>query len=164
MERNSDVVAMASYAPLFVNVNHRGWNPDLINFDSSRAYGIPSYHVQKLFSEQPRRCDRCRVDVEPPELRGTAHGRGRSAWEPGPPRPNSRTSRSRMAIETLFVGRPQDGTEGWKLLGGDWKVKDGRLAADQRSGEHPRGRRRQAAGPTTRSASRPASSAARRVS
>jgi alpha-L-arabinofuranosidase len=51
MERNSDVVVMAAYAPLFVNVNHRKWNPDLINFDSSRVYGLPSYYVQKLFAE-----------------------------------------------------------------------------------------------------------------
>lgn len=50
MERNSDIVKMASYAPLFVNLNHRAWNPDLINFDSSRWYGIPSYYVQKMFS------------------------------------------------------------------------------------------------------------------
>lgn len=51
LERNSDVVVMASYAPLFVNLNHRAWNPDLINYDSSRWYGLPSYFVQKLFSE-----------------------------------------------------------------------------------------------------------------
>ena len=50
MERNSDVVLMASYAPLFVNVNNRAWNPDLIDYDSSRVYGTPSYYVQKLFS------------------------------------------------------------------------------------------------------------------
>ncbi|MEJ5169881.1 MAG: alpha-L-arabinofuranosidase C-terminal domain-containing protein [Fimbriimonadales bacterium] len=50
MERNSDVVAMASYAPLFANVNHKGWNPDLICFDGLRAYGTPSYYVQKLFA------------------------------------------------------------------------------------------------------------------
>src|SRR5262249_1113430 len=49
--RNSDVVVLASYAPLLVNLNHRAWNPDLINFDSSRWYGLPSYYVQKLFSE-----------------------------------------------------------------------------------------------------------------
>ena len=42
MERNSDVVAMASYAPLFANVNYKKWNPDLINFDASRSYGTPS--------------------------------------------------------------------------------------------------------------------------
>ena len=51
MERNSDVVVMASYAPLFANVNYKKWNPDLIDFDSSRAYGIPSYYVQQMFSE-----------------------------------------------------------------------------------------------------------------
>ena len=49
MERNSDVVVMASYAPLFANVNYKKWNPDLMNFDSSRVYGLPSYYVQKMF-------------------------------------------------------------------------------------------------------------------
>ena len=51
LERNSDEVVMASYAPLLVNLNHRAWNPDLINFDSSKWYGLPSYYVQKLFAE-----------------------------------------------------------------------------------------------------------------
>ncbi|MBS1726332.1 MAG: alpha-L-arabinofuranosidase [Armatimonadetes bacterium] len=50
MERNSDVVRMASYAPLFANVNAKAWNPDLIYFDSSNVYGTPSYYVQKLFA------------------------------------------------------------------------------------------------------------------
>jgi alpha-L-arabinofuranosidase len=50
MERNSDVVKMSSYAPLFVNVNNRAWNPDTICFDSSNVYGTPSYHVQKMFA------------------------------------------------------------------------------------------------------------------
>jgi alpha-L-arabinofuranosidase len=51
MERNSDVVKMASYAPLFANVNHKTWNPDLINFDNHRAFGTPSYYVQQMFSQ-----------------------------------------------------------------------------------------------------------------
>lgn len=51
MERNSDIVTMAAYAPLFCNDNHKRWPVNLINFDSSRWYGIPSYYVQKLFSE-----------------------------------------------------------------------------------------------------------------
>ncbi len=50
MERNSDVVVMSSYAPLFAQVSGKGWNPDLINFDSARSYGTPSYYVQKMFS------------------------------------------------------------------------------------------------------------------
>jgi alpha-L-arabinofuranosidase len=50
MEKNSDVVVMNSYAPVFVNVNDRKWNPDLINFSTSDVYCTPSYYVQKLFS------------------------------------------------------------------------------------------------------------------
>ena len=50
MERNADVVTMASYAPLFVNANDRAWNPDAIVFDSLRSYGTPSYWVQQMFS------------------------------------------------------------------------------------------------------------------
>ena len=41
LERNADLVVLASYAPLFANVNYKKWNPDLINFDSSRAFGLP---------------------------------------------------------------------------------------------------------------------------
>ncbi|MBB3188100.1 alpha-L-arabinofuranosidase C-terminal domain-containing protein [Microbacter margulisiae] len=50
MERNSDIVEMGSYAPLFCNANHRAWPINLINFDSYRWYGIPSYYVQEMFS------------------------------------------------------------------------------------------------------------------
>ncbi|MCO5612500.1 hypothetical protein L7F22_066768 [Adiantum nelumboides] len=49
LEKNSDVVEMASYAPLFVNNNDRRWNPDAIVFDSWQSYGTPSYWVQTLF-------------------------------------------------------------------------------------------------------------------
>ncbi len=51
MERNSDHVVMASYAPLFANVNAKAWNPDLIYFDAKDVYGTPSYYVQKLFAQ-----------------------------------------------------------------------------------------------------------------
>ncbi|MBN2296176.1 MAG: hypothetical protein JXM70_27340 [Pirellulales bacterium] len=50
LERNSDIVVMAAYAPLFVNVHDRRWPVDLIGFDNSRCYGTPSYYVQKLFA------------------------------------------------------------------------------------------------------------------
>ena len=47
----SDIVEMASYAPLFVNTNDRRWNPDAIVFNSSHLYGTPSYWVQRFFAE-----------------------------------------------------------------------------------------------------------------
>ncbi|HKI69238.1 MAG TPA: alpha-L-arabinofuranosidase C-terminal domain-containing protein, partial [Verrucomicrobiae bacterium] len=51
MEKNSDVVNLCSYAPLFENVNQPNWRVNLIRFDSSRVVGRSSYQVQKLFAE-----------------------------------------------------------------------------------------------------------------
>ncbi|MEN3282213.1 MAG: hypothetical protein V7607_3353 [Solirubrobacteraceae bacterium] len=50
LQRNSDVVEMASYAPLLANASYVNWSPDLIWFDNARVYGTPSYWVQRLFS------------------------------------------------------------------------------------------------------------------
>ncbi|GAA2859308.1 hypothetical protein GCM10010517_17840 [Streptosporangium fragile] len=50
VERNSDVVELASYAPLLANVDYVDWSPDLIWFDNDQLYGSPSYHVQRMFS------------------------------------------------------------------------------------------------------------------
>jgi len=50
LEKNSDKVIMASYAPLFNRVDYSQWVPDLIWFNSTQAYGTPSYYVQLLFS------------------------------------------------------------------------------------------------------------------
>lgn len=51
VERNSDLVKMASYAPLFENVNDRVWPTNLIWFDSYRVMGRSSYQVQKMYAE-----------------------------------------------------------------------------------------------------------------
>ncbi len=52
MERNSDLIKMQCYAPLFVNVNPgaRQWRPDMIGYDAISAYGSPSYYAFQMFS------------------------------------------------------------------------------------------------------------------
>ncbi|WP_242691533.1 alpha-L-arabinofuranosidase C-terminal domain-containing protein [Desertivirga arenae] len=50
LERNADVVYMASYAPLFAHIDGWQWTPDMIWVDNLRSYGTPNYHVQKLYS------------------------------------------------------------------------------------------------------------------
>ncbi len=50
LERNADVVHLASYAPLFAHAEGWQWTPDLIWFDNLTSYGTPNYYVQKLFS------------------------------------------------------------------------------------------------------------------
>lgn len=51
MENRGDRIRIASYAPLFCNENDRKWPVNLINYNGSTAYGIPSYEVQKSFAE-----------------------------------------------------------------------------------------------------------------
>ncbi len=50
LERNADLVTMASYAPLFGNVDAWQWSPNLIWVDTLHSFGTPSYYVQKMFS------------------------------------------------------------------------------------------------------------------
>jgi len=52
MEKNSDIVVMNCYAPMFVNVNPgaRQWRPNLIGYDGLHVYGSPSYYAITLFS------------------------------------------------------------------------------------------------------------------
>jgi alpha-N-arabinofuranosidase len=77
MERNSDLVIMESYAPLFVNVNKGGmqWPTDLIGFDAMRSYGSPAYYAQQMFSTH-------HGDVVLPE---TAQGVPTREWQPPAP-------------------------------------------------------------------------------
>ncbi|KAJ3683001.1 hypothetical protein LUZ60_013228 [Juncus effusus] len=49
LEQNSDVVQMASCAPLFVNDNNRQFSPDAIVFNAYQQYGTPSYWMQHFF-------------------------------------------------------------------------------------------------------------------
>ena len=51
MERNSDVVKMSSYAPLFENENRRDWPCNLIHINSQEVYGRASYYVQQMAAE-----------------------------------------------------------------------------------------------------------------
>jgi alpha-N-arabinofuranosidase len=50
MERNSDLVTMQCYAPIFANVNEYQWRPNLMGYDALQAFGSPSYHALRLFS------------------------------------------------------------------------------------------------------------------
>ena len=122
IERNSDIVVMASYAPLFANLGNKNWNPDLIYFDSSRVVSTPSYHVQRLFSEN-------RGDVVlPTEVSVTApetarHGAiGLGTW-------NTQASYSNVVVtkagQTLYQSSFASGATGWRVYNGTWTATGG---------------------------------------
>lgn len=48
LERNGDVVAMSSYAPLLCREGHGNWNPDMIYFNATDIHLTPGYYVQQL--------------------------------------------------------------------------------------------------------------------
>jgi len=51
LERNGDVVHMASYAPLLAKEGHTQWNPDLIYFNNTTVKPTVGYYVQQLYGE-----------------------------------------------------------------------------------------------------------------
>lgn len=51
LERNADVVYMATYAPLFAHSEGYQWDPDLIWFDNLTSVRTPSYYVQQMYAQ-----------------------------------------------------------------------------------------------------------------
>ena len=51
LERNADIVHMATYAPLFAHVEGWQWRPDMIWFDNSDSFRTASYYVQQLYAQ-----------------------------------------------------------------------------------------------------------------
>ena len=128
MERNSDVVLMASYAPLLVNLNHRAWNPDLINFDSSKWYGLPSYYVQQLFA-QNRGDEYLPTEVRSPVVEPPVTGGmiGVGTWNTAAEFKDVKVTAPDGT--TLLESDFSKDTKGWNLLGdgAQWKAQDGAL-------------------------------------
>ncbi|MDW8104800.1 MAG: alpha-L-arabinofuranosidase C-terminal domain-containing protein [Armatimonadota bacterium] len=123
LERNGDLVIMASYAPLFVNTHARQWNPDLIVFDSARVYGTPSYYVQQLFSRYrgthvlPLKLEAPAISVTEP--RGAI---GLGTWSTQAEYRDVRVTRNG---QTLFSADFTQGAAGWRVVRGDWQVVEG---------------------------------------
>jgi alpha-L-arabinofuranosidase len=126
LERNSDIVIMASYAPLFVHLNHRSWNPDLINFDGSSWYGLPGYYVQQMFSEN--RGDvilPISVDAPPADAGVRSGAIGVGTWKTQAEFKDVKVTAPDGQV--LFTSDFRTNSDGWKLLGGDWQVAGGVL-------------------------------------
>jgi alpha-N-arabinofuranosidase len=115
MERNADVVRMASYAPLFGHAEAWQWTPNLIWCDTLRVYGTPNFYVQLLFS---RKSGRCRTaarlfDGTPPvQRRRTARG----ACSPAPSW--RAIARSDFWLSIPRTRRPRQNSPGWLRQGG----------------------------------------------
>ncbi len=126
MERNSDVVVMASYAPLFANVHFKGWNPNVINFDASRSYGTPSYYVQQMFAQN--RADKILpVDFKAePQKSEPLHGAvGVGTWET---EVEFKDIKVTLGSKSLFTSDFSKSLHDITSSSGDWITKDNAIA------------------------------------
>jgi alpha-L-arabinofuranosidase len=119
---------MGSYAPLFCNFNHKAWPVNLINFDSYRWYGLPSYYVQEIFANNQGTVT-LTVNIENAPIINPPYSSGRIGLG---------TWLNAAEFKDLKVVAP-DGTilykadfmkniDDWKKIGqGQWSVQDGVL-------------------------------------
>ena len=134
MENNSDVVAMNSYAPIFVNENDARWRPDMIRFNSYQSMGTPSYYVQKLFPNNVGTrvvrtdCSWTLIKPEPKQEAQLPVRVGLGSWNT-----NVHFRNPRLIVDggELPVGDLSE----WKTVSGNWSVENDELV--QRSKLEP---------------------------
>lgn len=126
MERNPDVVLMASYAPLFQNVNNNNWRPDAIYYNNNQRMGTPSYYVQQMFGVN-RGDFLLPATVTATTTPSTNHGAiGVATW-------NTQSAYSNLVVvagtNLLYQSdfTTPAGTNGWTLGSGTWVVTGGML-------------------------------------
>ncbi|MCQ2197058.1 MAG: carbohydrate binding domain-containing protein [Bacteroidaceae bacterium] len=124
MENNSDVVAMNSYAPIFVNENDARWRPDMIRFNSNQSMGTPSYYVQQLFANhigtQVLKTDYTwkLVKPQPKEEVKKDVQVGLATWN---------TQAQYRNAQLIVDGQPIDISDfgKWNAVDGQWQLNDG---------------------------------------
>jgi alpha-L-arabinofuranosidase len=128
MENNSDVVAMNSYAPIFVNENNVAWQPDMIRYNAAKVVCTPSYYTQKLMAnnigDYVLKVDQTNPykDEPVPEDTLKACSVGLGTWRTG----------VTFADATLKCGGAEQkndfpSTDGWNKTGGQWSTSSDAL-------------------------------------
>ncbi|WP_261383021.1 alpha-L-arabinofuranosidase C-terminal domain-containing protein [Glutamicibacter halophytocola] len=125
LERNSDVVKLASYAPMFANEDYVQWAPDMMWFDNDQSWGSANYYNQKLWMNNVG------DQVVPSELSGNsstaadlAGGVFLSSWQTKTAYDNVKVTDNSSGQE-LFSDDFSDDSN-WEAQRGNWKIKDGR--------------------------------------
>ena len=130
LERNADVIEMACYAPLLVNINPgaRQWSTNLIGYDALTSFGSTSYYMQKMFAEN-------KGDVVLPTTLAqmmptddtvikSQGGVGVGTWKTQAEFKDAKVARG---TETLFMSDFTKPTTNWTFSRSDWKTADGVL-------------------------------------
>jgi hypothetical protein len=132
LQRNADVVRLASYAPLLSNESHVQWNPDAIWFDNDESWETPNWEVQKLFGNNvgdevvPSTFDGAVTSAQ--DITG---GVFLSTWSTSAAYDNV-TVTSNDTDEVLFSDEFGDASQ-WTPQSGSWAASDGRYVQSSTS-------------------------------
>ncbi|WP_186816383.1 alpha-L-arabinofuranosidase C-terminal domain-containing protein [Cellulomonas aerilata] len=140
LERNSDIVKMASYAPIFANEDYVQWrDANMIYFDNDESWGTPNYHVQQLFSTNrgdqvvPSQFDTEEIEVPTEDVSG---GVFLSTWATSAAYDNLEVTAE--SGEVLYAEDFSDGAADWTPERGTWAVTDGRYVQSSTTVEDAR--------------------------
>ncbi|MGI5189306.1 alpha-L-arabinofuranosidase C-terminal domain-containing protein [Promicromonospora sp. CA-289599] len=124
IERNADLVELASYAPMFANEDYVQWSPDLMWFDNDESWGSTSYYTQQMFmtntGDQVVPSTHDGPEETPADISG---GVFLSTWETQAAYDDVQVT-SNESGEVLFSDTFDDASQ-WDPQAGSWAVSDG---------------------------------------
>lgn len=132
LERNSDIVKMACYAPLFGNSTLSQWTPDMIFFSNDSLMLTPNYYVQKLFANNVG-VNILPSTLEVKEYDSSANYSGKiglGSWMTSVSYDNLKIVSNEdgtVLYETDFSSDSVLKDDNWEAHTGNWSIKDGRL-------------------------------------
>ncbi|MFF8969348.1 alpha-L-arabinofuranosidase C-terminal domain-containing protein [Streptomyces sp. NPDC014995] len=125
LERNADIVKLASYAPLFANEDYVQWSPDMVWFNNHASWNSANYEVQKLFMTNVGDRVVPSTATGTPSLQGPITGAvGLSTWATTAAYDDVKVTDADG--DTLLTDDFSAGASQWTHTGGgSWSLQDG---------------------------------------
>ncbi|MFI1033253.1 alpha-L-arabinofuranosidase C-terminal domain-containing protein [Streptomyces sp. NPDC020951] len=136
LERNADVVKLASYAPLFANEDYVQWSPDMVWFNNHASWNSANYEVQKLFMTNVGDRVVPSTATGTPSLTGPITGAvGLSTWATSAAYDDVRVTDADGAplLSDDFSG---DASKWTHTGGGSWALQDGQYVQTDTAAEN----------------------------
>ncbi|GLW46056.1 alpha-N-arabinofuranosidase [Streptomyces sp. NBRC 14336] len=136
LERNADVVKLASYAPLLANEDYVQWRPDLIWFNNHASWNSANYEVQKLFMNNVGDRVVPSTATGTPDVSGPITGAvGLSTWATSAAYDDVRVTAA-DGTELLSDDFSGDAAQWTHTGGGRWSVQDGAYVQSDEAAEN----------------------------
>jgi alpha-L-arabinofuranosidase len=136
LERNADVVKLASYAPLLANEDYVQWRPDMIWFNNRASWNSANYEVQKLFMNNVGDRVVPSKATTTPNVSGPITGAvGLSTWATSAAYDDVKVTSADGS--TLFGDDFSGGAAKWTTSGrGSWSIQDGQYVQTDTAAEN----------------------------